>query len=605
MKLSHNETLLLDQLPEPVVAMDSDGRVIFANRAFSALPSVAQAGPTDESVPSPCCQESVVAMCTRVIASGEPRDFELAEPGPTGPLRWYLGHAIPLSDEGGTRIGALATCADITAQKHCEAGLRRCDEVLTIVQGMAHLGTWEWNTRQASVLWSDELYRIFGLTPETYQPTFDGHLMHVHPDDRTRVSELMDGILKNPVPFSHDERILRPDGSVRHLQCWGKPVCGENGKMNQLVGVCLDMTDAKLRQQKLELALSLQNATLESTADGILVTACDGSIAAFNKRFLDLWRIPPRIIEPRSDAQALAYVLQQLKSPDQFLTTVKALYQSPNAESHDVVEFKDGRIFERCSIPQRLHGKVVGRVWSFRDVTEYRKSDERVHRYSTTLRALAEASRTLAEARLDQSAILDATARWIADLLEDGCVVRLLSTEHPGIDTVAFHHHDPEIERLLGPPLWASHAFFDELAVPGCRHGQARCRQRQGARAEPVPPECRANMHRIGLSQWILCVRIGGGSSASSPLSGQNTSRATAPRTSRFSRTCATARRSPSTTRICTPMRSRRSSSARTSWRSPRTSSRRRSRRSRCSSACSKRSCARPFPLRRAHRPGP
>jgi two-component system cell cycle sensor histidine kinase/response regulator CckA len=117
-------------------------------------------------------------------------------------------------------------------------------------------------------------------------------------------------------------------------------------------------------------ALSLLEATLESTTDGVLVVDRNGKIVRFNERFVQLWRIPADVIRSRDDDRAIATVLAQLEDPGAFVARVRGLYADPEAESHDVLRFKDGRVFERLSRPQRIRGEVVGRVWSFRDVTD-------------------------------------------------------------------------------------------------------------------------------------------------------------------------------------------------------------------------------------------
>ncbi|HEV7923151.1 MAG TPA: EAL domain-containing protein [Thermoanaerobaculia bacterium] len=130
-----------------------------------------------------------------------------------------------------------------------------------------------------------------------------------------------------------------------------------------------DIRDRKRAEREIRSAVTLLESTLESTADGILVTGNGDRILTYNQRFVDMWRIPRTIMATGDAGAAMIAVLEQLLHPDDFRHAIDGLSAQPDAESFDLIEFKDGRRFERYSIGRRIEGVDTIRVWSFRDVT--------------------------------------------------------------------------------------------------------------------------------------------------------------------------------------------------------------------------------------------
>ena len=159
-----------------------------------------------------------------------------------------------------------------------------------------------------------------------------------------------------------------------------------------LVESFIDIRARKQAEEALEKSLSLLQATFDSTADGILVVDRNGKVTTCNSKFLALWRIPAPLAESRDDSRLLAYALDQLLHPEAFLDKVKTLYSQSSAESYDVLEFKDGRVFERYSKPQKIGEEIVGRVWSFRDVTERRRAEKELQTSEEKYRQLIQNS---------------------------------------------------------------------------------------------------------------------------------------------------------------------------------------------------------------------
>ena len=138
----------------------------------------------------------------------------------------------------------------------------------------------------------------------------------------------------------------------------------------------IENQERRYAQTQLEHSVSLLNSTLESTVDGILVISNGGRVSSCNQKFLDMWHIPRIAVAGLRNEDLLASVAPQLEMPEEFLDDLETMQVKSDTVGFKLLTLKDGRIFERYSQPQRVDGAIVGRVWSFRDVTQARRLED-------------------------------------------------------------------------------------------------------------------------------------------------------------------------------------------------------------------------------------
>ena len=176
--------------------------------------------------------------------------------------------------------------------------------------------------------------------------------------------------------------------------------------------------------------------TLESTADGIVVLRDGYQIVTCNRKFIAMWRVPAEIIRSGDGQRLLEYTSVQMKDPGAFLDLVHRFDTDPEAKSEDELELADGRIFERHGEPQRLRGKIVGRVTSYRDITDHRRAQQALQARTLQQAVVAKLGQlALAETRRD--AVISAALDLVAETLgvEYASVLEFL----PGHERLVLH----------------------------------------------------------------------------------------------------------------------------------------------------------------------
>ena len=178
-----------------------------------------------------------------------------------------LCNAGPIRNNSGTIIGGVATWRDITEHKKMDKVLRESQASLANAQRIAHIGNYEWDIIKNESRCSDEVYRIFGLAPQSCNISYEVCMGFVHPDDRDFVKKSIKEALHENKPYNVGYRILLSDSSVRIVHAQAEVVFDTTGRAVQLNGTIQDITENKRIEEELkQLNESLEQRLAEQTA---------------------------------------------------------------------------------------------------------------------------------------------------------------------------------------------------------------------------------------------------------------------------------------------------------------------------------------------------
>ncbi|MBI3805037.1 MAG: PAS domain S-box protein [Nitrospirae bacterium] len=181
---------------------------------------------------------------------------------------WASAVITPIRNEEGELIGFSKLTRDLTERREAEERLRKSQAQLSVAQRIAHIGSWEWEIASNTLTWSDELYRIYGLSSRSEGMTYDRYLTFLHPEDLASVKEIIEKAYQNGQTFAFEHRIVRPDGIVRILHSQGEVLLNKEGKPVRMFGTAQDITERKqvenaIRKLNEELEIRVRERTAE------------------------------------------------------------------------------------------------------------------------------------------------------------------------------------------------------------------------------------------------------------------------------------------------------------------------------------------------------
>lgn len=365
---------------------------------------------------------------------------------PDGSVHWLCGRGKMYRDDAGKPQRMIGTITDITQRRRAQETLRQSEFLLSKSQEIAHIGSYSWDVPSNKYAWSDEMYRIFGLSRETFDGSPESVIENaVHPDDREKLYQGQVKILQDKKPQPMEFRIVRPDGSIRYVNGNGYLNFDKNGDVTGMIGTVQDITDNVMVQQELEKhrqhledlvaerteEIREQALILEQIHDSVVATDLDGMVTSWNRGAERMFGYTAdeavgrhiSFIYPEDDRQMIVEnIITSLKENHQHETEVRVCHKS-------------GGIFYvllSLSMRQNICGEVIGMIGYSIDITARKSAEQEVLRHK---RALEAANKELEAFSYSVSHDLRAPLRAI-----DGFSATVVSDYYDLLDTDGKEH---------------------------------------------------------------------------------------------------------------------------------------------------------------------
>lgn len=280
----------------------------------------------------------------------------------------------------------LSIIRNITERKRHENEIRKSEEILAKAQRIAHLGSWDLDVNTGQLHWSDEIFRIYGQTPQRFKTSYDAFLNGVHPDDREAVINAVKGAMSDKAPFDIDYRIILPDGTERIVHGQGEVTFDAQGKAERMTGTVLDITARRKTEEALRKSEERYELAISGSAAGLWDWNLLTNEVSFTPRFKELLGYDEGFC-----SKAGAF-FSEILHPDDYEYTHEVLDLHFKREGPYEVEFRlrrksgDYRWFQSHGQAQwDASGKVCRMVGSIVDIHERKLAEQKIREQAALL----------------------------------------------------------------------------------------------------------------------------------------------------------------------------------------------------------------------------
>jgi PAS domain S-box-containing protein len=383
----------VEGLDEMIIVIDRDYRYLLANYAFLAYRGLEReqlVGRLVSEALNPGVFENVVKEKLNQCFEGHVVKYEMKYNYPELGERDLFISYFPIEGPAGVdRVACVLK--DITESKRAEEALRESQRRLEEAQRIAHVGHWERDLETGLITWSNEIYRILGLTPQEHDSPLTEWQHILHPEDRERVSLIIEEAQRGIRRYDVEYRIVRPDGEVRFLHSQGDIILDEQGRPRRAFGIAQDITERKraeeqLKQSEQQLAEAQHIARVGSWNWDLQNNALNWSAELYR-----IYGVDPQAFNPAYEGVVMEFIHAEDQALVRGAVENSLKTQEPFSFYYRILrpDGKERVIHSRGDINGDEHGNPIRMFGTAQDVTELKQAEERLRVTTEQLRALS------------------------------------------------------------------------------------------------------------------------------------------------------------------------------------------------------------------------
>jgi PAS domain S-box-containing protein len=290
-----------------------------------------------------------------------------------GQVRWVWAAGRYAQDTAGASRRMAGIVQDITERKQMEVALRENLEHLHLAHDAAHSGTWEWDVRTDENTWSDEVWALYGLQPQSVEPSYEAWKKIVHPDDRQRAERVVQKAVREGAELNVEFRVKGLDETEHWLMSRAQPLRDSRGQVVRYIGVLMDITE----RRRFEESIRMLAYIVESSDDAIISKTLGGIITSWNRGAEKMYGYskdevigkPISILAPPELKDEMVHILEKIRE------------RSPIEHIESLRVTKDGRTIHVSLSVSPIHDaedKVIGASTIARDISDRKRMEDEV-----------------------------------------------------------------------------------------------------------------------------------------------------------------------------------------------------------------------------------